>query len=98
MESSVPFDWAHSKFAEPTEMGYFLPSDVLADLAPSDYRLIPSLKCDLGGQHFTTEEDLQSMVAEFFIKQDTEWYSAGIHKLISRYNKCLAEHDDYVEK
>ncbi len=38
------------------------------------------------------------MVAEFFAKQDTEWYSTGIHKLISHYNKCLDEQGDYVEK
>ncbi len=43
------------------------------------------------------EENLQSMVAEFFAEQDTEWYSAGIYKLISRYNKCLNEQSDYVE-
>ncbi len=44
------------------------------------------------------EEDLQSMVAEFFTKQDAEWYSTGIHKLISHYNKSLDEQGDYVEK
>ncbi len=44
------------------------------------------------------EEDLQSVVAEFFTKQDAEWYSTGIHKLILRYNKCTDEQDDYVEK
>ncbi len=63
-------------------------------------RLIPGLKCDLGGRHFAIEENLQSVVAKFFAKQDTdaEWGSAGIHKLISRYNKCLDKHGDYVEK
>ncbi len=30
------------------------------------------------------EEDLHSTVTEFFVKQDAEWYSAGIYKLISR--------------
>ncbi len=60
--------------------------------------LILSLKCDLGGRHFVTEEDLQSAVAEFFAKQDGEWYSVGILKLISQYNKCLVEQSDSVEK
>ncbi len=60
--------------------------------------LIPGLKHDLGGWHFTMEEDQQSAVAEFFVKQDTEWYSASIHKLISCYNMCLDEQGDYVEK
>ncbi len=44
------------------------------------------------------EEDLQNAVAEFFSKQNTEWYSAGIHELILCYIKCLDEHDDYIEK
>ncbi len=44
------------------------------------------------------EEGLKSAVAEFFAKQDTEWYSAGIHKLILCYNKCLNEQGDFVEK
>ncbi len=76
----------------------FHPSSYSLDLAPSDYHLIPSLEQDLGGQHFTMEEDLQSVVSEFFTKQDTEWYSAGFHKLISRYNKCPDAQSDYVEK
>ncbi len=63
-----------------------------------DYYLIPALKPDLGGQHFATKEYLQSTVAMFFAKLDAEWYSAGIHKLISHYNKCLDEQGDYVEK
>ncbi len=44
------------------------------------------------------EEDLQSPVAEFFTKQDAEWYSAGIHKLILGYSKYADEQGDYVEK
>ncbi len=44
------------------------------------------------------EEDLQSVIAEFFAKEDTDWYSAGIHKVISCYNKYPDEQGDYVEK
>ncbi len=59
--------------------------------------LIFNLKHDLGGRCFAMEEDLQSTVPEFFTKPDAEWFSAGIHKLISRYNNCLDEQDDYAE-
>ncbi len=55
---------------------------------------IPGLKRD----YFATEEDLQSVVVEFFTEQDAKWYSTGIHKLILRYNNCLDEQGDYVEK
>ncbi len=68
------------------------------DMASSDYHLISGLKCDLGGRHIAMEEDLQNAVAEFFAKQDAECYSAGIRKLILRYNKCLDEQCHYVEK
>ncbi len=45
---------------------------------------------DLGGRQFTMEEDLQSTVAKFFTKHDTEWYNAGgINKLISRTLSAL---------
>ncbi len=44
------------------------------------------------------DEDLQSVAAKFFAKQDLEWYRAGIHKLLLRYNNCLDGQGDYVEK
>ncbi len=44
------------------------------------------------------EEDLQSVVAEFFAKQDAKWYSTDIYKLISCYNKCLDEQGDYIDR
>ncbi len=67
------------------------------DLAPSGCHLIPDLNRDLGGRHFPMEEDLQRVVVEFFAKQDIEWYSAGIHKLISCFSRSLDEQGDYVE-
>ncbi len=69
----------------------------LPDFTPSDYDIIPGLKCDLGGQHFIIKEDLQSVIAEFFAKQDAEWYSTGIRKLILHYNKCFDEQGDHIE-
>ncbi len=44
------------------------------------------------------EEHQQSVAAKFSAKKDMEWYRAGIHKLISRCNKCPDEQSDYVEK
>ncbi len=44
------------------------------------------------------EEDLWSMIVEFFAKQDAEWYSTGIHKLFLRCNKGFDEQGYYVEK
>ncbi len=97
MDSSASSDcevWAVIKFLNVE--GFCHPT-YLPNLALSDYHLIPSLKCDSGGRHFATEDDLQSVVAKFLAKQDAEWYSAGIYKLILRYDKCLNEQGDYVE-
>ncbi len=99
MESSVSSDQVHSTFAQPSKMEYFHHPAYSPDMAPSDYHLMPTLKHDLCGQHFATEEDLQSTVAEFFAKDDAQWCSTGsIHKLISRYNNCFDEQGDCVEK
>ncbi len=53
--------------------------------------VIPRLICDLGGRHFATEDDVLSVVAEFFAKQAAGWCNTDIHKLILPYNKCLDE-------
>ena len=31
-------------------------------------------------------------------RQAAVWYEEGISKLVSRYDKCLSVHGDYVEK
>ncbi len=41
----------------------------LPDLARSDYHLIPSLKCDLGGRHFTMEEDCTMQLPSFSLNR-----------------------------
>ncbi len=58
----------------------------------------PKPKMWFTGRHLTIEENLRSAVAEFefFAKRDAEWYSAGTHKLILRYNNCMDEQGDYV--
>lgn len=68
------------------------------DLAPSDYHLFPQIKSALGGKRFKDDASLQAEVAAICQKLDGAWYSLGIIKLISRYNKCLDNGGDYVEK
>ncbi len=96
MESSVPSTLHSAKLTQ--SLLNQLKRDVFhhpvnsLDLAQWDYHLIPGLKCDLGGRHFTMKENLQSTV-----KRDAERYNAGIHKLILRYNKYFDEQGDYIE-
>ncbi len=60
--------------------------------------LFPGPERDLHSRHFVMEEDLQSTVTEFFVKQNAEWCSTAIHKLILCNNNCLHEQGDYVKK
>ncbi len=41
------------------------------DLTLSDYYLFPSLKMDLGGQHFPTTTDVRKYVTQYFRNLDT---------------------------
>ncbi len=55
------------------------------DLAPSDYHLIPGLKRDLGGWHFTMEADLRSTVTSSLLNRTL----SGI-ALITNYIKKVS--------
>lgn len=68
------------------------------DLAPSDFHLFPKLKEHLRGVHFTTDEAVQAEVRLWFRQQGPNFYSDGIHKLVSRWEKCVRRQGDYVEK
>ena len=68
------------------------------DLAPSDFHLFPALKKSLGGQKFSTDAELQEAVKKWFQRQDAQFFEDGIHKLLTRYQKCVQLGGDYVEK
>ncbi|XKL62031.1 hypothetical protein PGB90_001864 [Kerria lacca] len=68
------------------------------DLAPSDFHLFTKLKTELGGTHFQNDEELKTTVHEFFKKCTPDFFSVGIEKLVTRYEKCLNLQGDYVEK
>ena len=68
------------------------------DLAPSDFHLFPKLKEHLRCVHFATDEEVQAEVRLWFSQQIPNFYSDGIHKLVSRWEKCVRRQGDYVEK
>ena len=67
------------------------------DLAPSDFHLFPHMKRSLGGQHFGTDNELQTSVKKWLKAQAAGFYDEGIGKLVPRYEKCLRRSVDYVE-
>lgn len=68
------------------------------DLAPSDLHLFPNMKKWLGSQRFTDDEELKDSVSGWLRAQAAEFYSTGIEKLVTRYDKCLNVNGNYVEK
>ena len=56
------------------------------------------MKRCLEGQHFGTDNELQTSIEDYLEEQAAAFYDAGIGKLILRYEKCLRRSDDYVEK
>jgi hypothetical protein len=67
-------------------------------LASSDFHLFPKLKEFLGGRRFKSDEEVKDDVKEWLNGLAAEVYDEGIQKLVTRYDKCLNDGDNYVEK
>ncbi len=67
------------------------------DLAPSDYHLFGILKTPLGGQHLTTNAEVEKWM-HAFANLDRSVYDAGMCKLVLRYEKYLERSGNCVEK
>ena len=68
------------------------------DLVPSDFQLFLHLKEFLGGKRFDDDDDLKGAVQKWKTSQATAYYEEGIQKLVPRYDKCLNNGGEYVEK
>jgi histone-lysine N-methyltransferase SETMAR len=68
------------------------------DLAPSDFYLFLHLKNFLAGQRFNNDEDVKRAVQKWLSSQAATFYDEGIQKLVFRYDKCLNNGGNYVEK
>ncbi|GFO45955.1 histone-lysine N-methyltransferase SETMAR [Plakobranchus ocellatus] len=68
------------------------------DLAPSDFHLFGPLKRHLGGMAFETEDDLISELKNWFDNLDVDFFRVVFNSLLSRWQKCIDLHGDYVEK
>ena len=69
-----------------------------SDLAPSDFHLFLHLKKFLGGKRFDNHNDLKDAVQKWLTSQAAAFYEEGIQKLVPRYDKCLNNGGEYVEK
>ena len=68
------------------------------DLAPCDFFLFPKLKVHLGGEKFSTDDEVKVAVEAFFEEQDKSFFCKGMQGLEKRWKKCIELEGDYVEK
>jgi len=68
------------------------------DLAPSDFHLFLHQKKSLGSKLFEDDDDLKDAVQKWLTSQAAALYEEGIQKHVPRYEKCLSNGGEYVEK
>jgi hypothetical protein len=72
------------------------------DLAPSNLHLFPKLREDLRGQHFSSDEEVDDAVCQWFQEKEKDVFKEGIKKLVKRYQNGLKLEEivwksDYVQ-
>ena len=68
------------------------------DLASSDFFLFPNLQKWLGGQRFTSNEEVIVQTDAYFENLSKSYFLDGLKKLEKRLEKCIELKRDYVEK
>ena len=64
---------------------------------PSDYYLFTSLKLHIGGNRFSTNEEVKGEVEKWMNGLAGNYFEEGIKKLIHRFTTCIERNGDYVE-
>jgi hypothetical protein len=52
----------------------------------------------LGGRRFHDDNEVKEAINAWFASQAASFYDAGIQKLMPRYDECLNNSGNYVEK
>jgi hypothetical protein len=67
-------------------------------LVQTDFHLFLHLKSFLAGQWFHDDNKVKESVTKCFASQAASFYDEGIPNLVKRYDKCLNNGANYVEK
>jgi len=59
-------------------------------MAQSDFHLFPALKDHPAGHRFASDDDVKIASMRLLKSQGTEFYEAGINKLLPRGDECLS--------
>lgn len=68
------------------------------DLAPCDFYFFPQLKRDLKGNHYTSDDEMKAAVQSWIREKSEEFFSDGMKKLVTRWEKCVSFNGNYIEK
>jgi histone-lysine N-methyltransferase SETMAR len=68
------------------------------DLAPSNFHVFLHMKTFLGGRRFRDDNEVKEAVNTWFASKAASFNDAGIQKLVPRFDKCLNNGGNYVEK
>jgi len=75
-------------------------NEIHSEMRPvyGDKCFLGPMKKMLGGQKFTPDTEVQSLVRQWLGQQPASFFASGIQKLVDRWDKYLNELGQYVEK
>jgi histone-lysine N-methyltransferase SETMAR len=68
------------------------------DLALSDFHLFGPMKDGLRGKQFPDTDTVIEAVKKWLSQNDSNFYGAGIQRLVECWRKCIERGGDFVEK
>jgi hypothetical protein len=63
-----------------------------------DRSTVNLLKRDLKGNHYTLDDEVKAAVKSWIREKSEEFFSDGMKKLVTHWEKCVSLNGDYVEK
>ena len=67
-------------------------------LAPADYHLSGAMKEGLRSKHHAIDKEMKTTEMKWLKEQSTEFWKAGTHAFLWRWNIAIKRNGDYVEK
>jgi len=68
------------------------------DLSLSNFHLFLHMKSFMGAQNFNEDDEVNKAISAWLQLQGSSFYDEEIQKLVPRYDKCLNNGGNYVEK
>ena len=67
------------------------------DLLPTDYHFFKHLNNFLQEKQFKKQQDAENAFKEFVDSRSTDFYTTGINKLVSRWQRCVNSNGSYFD-